>query len=307
MSLILQQSLTIGAITFPYVRAVKLESSREAAADKLTITIPRYSNLKKDQIKKGDSVTWSAGYKSTGVVPEFDGKVETISSNAPLEIIAYDPMRELMFKQMKRNYYNKPLDMIMADMGVADFEIRDNPGRVSLRCYGRSARWALSLLKNYGLYAYYQAGVLIIDTDEYPTDSGNVFQFQHSIIDSDELGITEEKPMKITVRCEVAKTGVIRQASYGTGEPSEIIDVEEMSSSSLYKKAKEIYQEKIGAQFTGSFTTFGYPSTRHSELIKIVDRDEPNRTRTTLVSAIEKTFDSQQASYRQKIYPGRWL
>ncbi|PKL30966.1 MAG: hypothetical protein CVV45_15730, partial [Spirochaetae bacterium HGW-Spirochaetae-10] len=70
---------------FPYVRSVRLESSRHQAIDELTAVLPRYSKQKIEAIKRGMVLRWEAGYfqdgkpLGEGVIEEFEGVITEVN------------------------------------------------------------------------------------------------------------------------------------------------------------------------------------------------------------------------------------
>lgn len=168
--LVLEQELKIGGINFPVISEAVLESSREIPTDVLNIKLPKYRNLKKDSIQKFAKVEWKAGYKQYGLFPEFCGYVLEVSQSVPLSIKCVDPFFFCQRKTMTRSYSNESLlsflndcihPQIKTDVSIL---IRDSdiPSIISLECAGKSARYALSRLKEtLGVDVFFTIGNLL--------------------------------------------------------------------------------------------------------------------------------------------------
>ncbi len=307
MSLILQQRIKVGKIIFPVIQKAVLESSREEPADRLTIEIPRYKGLKVSDIKEGDPVTWQAGYESYGLSSEFVGQVDEIIPGTPFQIIAYDPMRLLMFKRIKRNFSKTSLSSILNHLGIDNYRIEKDPGLISLHCYNRSARWAIWQLRRFGLWCGFEAGVLVIRSADFiELDSIPVFEFRKNIIKGESLKVIDQKELTVLVRCEDPKSGRIKRASFGKGKEELEFEVEDMGASSLYDRAKELHGQLTGARFEGSIESFAVPSIRHSQIIQIVDHQDERRTRKAGVIRVTKEYSGGSGYYHQTIQPGRF-
>lgn len=332
---ILEQELTIGTTKFPAVKEVQLKSSRKIPVDTLKIQLPKYKNLKKDSIKRYDKVRWLAGYSRYGIFPEFAGYVLDVSPRQPFEINCVDPMHFCQKQQMKRNYSKTPILQFLNDcihpeiksdisIEIVDPEIAST---VNITCANRSARYALSQLSTkYGVDVFFIDFTMVIQKayihtnikrkkkgrrSSQSTDNTSVaepaeipkFIFNYNII-SDTLVPRENKEFKIMVRGENLDTGLTYKATYPSSGKGEIIyqDIDELDFRLASERAKEIYNEKCGSGFNGNFTTFGYPSVTHSQVIDVIDQEDETRTAKTFVNEVIKTYGTN--GYRQEIHPG---
>ncbi|EMN90893.1 hypothetical protein [Leptospira weilii] len=333
--LVLEQELSIGGLKFPVVSEVVLESSREIPTDVLNIKLPKYRNLKKDSIQKFAKVEWKAGYKQYGLFPEFCGYVLEVSQSVPLSIKCVDPFFFCQRKTMTRSYSNESLlsflndcihPQIKTDVSIL---IRDSdiPSIISLECAGKSARYALSRLKEkLGVDVFFHDWKLVVQKalvhpnlfektknkkiqktqntsasgSSNPSGNFPAFRVGFNII-QDELIAREKKEIKITVRGENPKTGTTYKGSYGTGE-ERFFEVDGLDKAGAEKRAKELFLEHCGSGYNGKFVTFGYPPVTHSQVIHVIDPNEPSRTAKSFVEKVTKTFGI--GGYRQEIHPG---
>ena len=72
----------------------------------------------------------------------------------------------------------------------------------------------------------------------------------------------------------------------------------------LMKRGQQIFTALSGDGFEGSFTTFGYPPVHRGDLI-LYAGDEPELQKGVIVDNVSKTYDSESATFRQTISPGR--
>ncbi|MBE7413347.1 MAG: hypothetical protein HS129_15020 [Leptospiraceae bacterium] len=335
--LLLDQELKIGEFKIPIVREVILETSREIPTDTLVVKLPKYKNLKKDDIKPDDKVTWKAGYTQYGLFPEFSGYVREVSPTIPFEIKCVDPMHYCQLQTMKRNYNNHPLAGFLQDCLHSkikkDITLKidpEAPKTISINnCANKSGRFALwELSAKYGLDVFFRDWKLCVQkafvkrnafTQEKDkkvtkskaasgTESGSskdipVFQFKYNIIE-DSLIPRLKKDFIIIVRGENPKTGTQYSGQFGIKGEKKYYEIDGLDKKQATSRAKELFAEQCGSGFNGKFTTFGFPSVQHSQIIEILDLEDTSRSAKTFVNKIIKNFDGGNAKYRQEIFPG---
>ena len=311
--LVMEQKLRIGPLTFHAISEATLESAVDIPTDTLVVKLPKHRNLDRDKIAKYHPVEWKAGYTKYGMISEFTGYVNEISPGLPLEIKCVDPMFFCQKQRMKKNYYNQPLNSFLNDclhekikdditIDISDPDLKQT---VSINCAGQSGRFALwELRKRYGVDVYFYNWKLIV-RKAFKIQPGimPVFRFNFNIIE-DSLVPREDKELQIVVRGENPKTGTQYKQTYsptGKGE-KEFFDIDGLDSGSAIKRAKELYMERCGSGFNGEFTTFGFPSVKHSDVIEILDKEDESRWAETFVTKVKKTWST--SGYRQIITPG---
>ncbi|MCE9499765.1 MAG: hypothetical protein K8R21_04600, partial [Leptospira sp.] len=291
--------LQIGLLRFPVIREAILETSRVIPTDTLTIKLPKYKNLKKDSIRIGDKVTWEAGYAEYGIFPEFSGYVKEVSPTIPLEIKCVDPMHDCQLQRMKRNYNNAPLlgflqDCILTEKkkDIAFFIDPEVTKIISISCANKSARYALwELERIYGVDVFFRDWKMCVQkafvkrnsftqvknkkiaksksSSGVATGSANnvpVFAFKHNII-SDDLTPRLNRDFIVIVRGESPKTGTQYQGVFGLKGQKQYYDIDGLDLKQAQSRAKELFNELCGSGFNGKFTTFGFPSVNHSQVI----------------------------------------
>jgi hypothetical protein len=301
------QELQIGSLTLLGVKRVQLESSRKEPSDILRIYLPKYKGMKKNDIKYGDKVKWKAGYEESGLIEEFIGTVTKVSDTLPLEIVCKDYMHDLQLKRMKRNFASVTVRRL-AKLVAPKFKSIIQPSIAGKRkrniyCNRKSSAWALEKLP---YDVFFRHGKLHIQaaSDVKTTDNIKLFQIGFNII-SDKIQTKSEQPIRVKVRSYDEKKGKFNQyifpKRWKTGEII-IKELDGLEYSTVKKKAAQIWYQLAGKGLSGQFTTFGYPSVNHSEVILVVDPYEENRSSEAFVNKVIKTFDVQEATYRQEVY-----
>lgn len=324
MLLAMQQELEVGGISFPRVREVVLDSSRNTPTDTLTVKLSRYRNFRKEQIKVGTPVRWSAGYRQVGMFPEFEGRVFKVQPREPIEFECRDDMSSLSAQRLITNFYNAPLaDVIARAAPGLPSEIRvEAPVPVTIRCAGKSARFALwELRRIYGYDCYFRNQRLIVEESGRPggepalrfivvASDPKLRSNQYSgvsFIIEDQLELASvggQRNIRVVVESEDPRTGVKQIATYGTGTQEVRYIADGLTGAALQNRARALYGNAQGS-FSGSFKTFGAPPVAHSMTIQIQDENEPERSGMATVDRVVKTFSGESASYRQEIHVSR--
>lgn len=300
------QELEIGDRTFHKILSAELSSSRETNSDTLTVQFPKWSGFTKSKLEKGLPVKWRAGYSKSGLFSEFQGTLTDISLKEPLKIVCRDEMYNLQSSTLKKNL-NGNLPVIANEI-FPDFEIQEGLSlKVNIQSANRSKAWALRQLQTNGIDAFFRAGKLILQNPAFLSvkDDIKTFEVGFNVIDED-LSLRMNRPVKIKLKSYDAAQGKYNYAEYGDskmdGVEEKVIEVDGIPEKDMKKRAEQIFVEIAGPGLRGSFTTFGHPSVKHSEIIWFRDPKNPDKNKAVFVTKVDKTFDFAQASFRQKIY-----
>lgn len=308
----MRQTLKIGKLNLQFASEVVLSTSRNDPVDVLTIKLPKNRGVKKEDIKIDDEVVWKAGYYnySKDGFEEFKGKVTEVSPRIPLEIVAKDRMYDCQRNTIKKNFNKTSLDTFLKAIlpsGIdTDIQIDIKNTKISLQTNQKTARWALWQLRiKYKIDSFFRSGKLVVQN---PTllkepDKVKTFRIDYNIIE-DKLNSRLEKPIKVVLYSYDPDTGKINKGSYGSASEEKVFHIDGIKSKDIKKRAEQIYMEIAGPGMTGSFVTFGHPSVQHSEIIRIEDLVEVERTKSVFVEKVVKTFSATNATYRQEIFPG---
>jgi hypothetical protein len=308
----MRQKLNIGNLNLYYASEVELTTSRSDPVDVLKIKLPKNKGVTKEDIKLGMEVVWKAGYYqySKDGIEEFKGKVVEVSPRVPLEIIAKDSMYECQKNVIKKNFSNTLISTFLSSIIPSGIEskIQDDikSTKITLLTNKKTARWALWQMRDkYKVDSFFRFGKLIVQNPTKLKEPADVKTFRagYNIID-DKLNSRMERPIKVVLYSYDPNTGQLNKGEYGSAKEEKVFTIDGISAKEIKKRAENIYMEIAGPGMTGSFVTFGYPSVQHSEIIRIEDLDEPERTKSVFVEKVVKTFDAVNATYRQEIFPG---
>lgn len=306
----LVQELEIGDRTFHKIESAELVSSRESNSDTLTVQFPKWSGFTKNKLEKGVPVKWKAGYSKSGLVTEFSGMLTDISLQTPMKIICRDEMYNLQSATLKKNLSGK-LDVIAKEF-FPEIEIQEElTATVNIASYNRSKAWALRQLQNLGIDSFFRSEKLIFQKPALlaVTDKIKIFEVGFNVIE-DDLSLRMNRPVKVVLQSYDPKDGKYNRAEYpptannlnDRSVEEKLIEVDGISAKDIKKRAEEIFVEIAGPGLKGSFTTFGYPSVKHSEIVWFRDPKNADKNKASFVTKVEKTFNYAQASFRQKIH-----
>lgn len=322
MILRMEQQLEVGGMQFPAVREVVLDTSRNTPTDTLVVKLPRYRNLKKEQIKVGAPVRWSAGYTQSGIFLEFEGRVFKVQPREPIEFECRDDMSSLAGRRMQTNFYNAPLaDVLGRAAAGLPTEIRvESPVPITMRCLGKTCRFVLwELRRIYGYDCYFKNNRLVVEeSGQAPTEAALRFVIPASdprlrssnyngaaLILEDQLELKiPAKNVRIMVESEDPRTGVKQMGSFGAGTETVKVIADGLTGAALQNRARALHAAAQGS-FSGSFKTLGAPPVAHSMTIQIQDENEPERSGMANVDRVVKTFSGEAATYRQEIHVSR--
>lgn len=305
------QQLKIGDFTFDYLESVSLTTSRNDPMDVLTVKLPKYKSIKVDDIKVNDKVTWKAGYTKYGMIDEFTGQVAEVNQKLPLEIRCFDFMYLCQLKTVNRNFQNEPIDGFLQNVLPPGMKVKLQGAisgtQISMACNGKSARNCLWQLRRYGIDAFFRGEDLYVQSPakiEVPSDEDiKKFKIGFNIIENN-VNNKDGKLVKVVARSYDPKSGETKEESYGEGE-EKVFNVDGVPSGDLKNRAAQIYYEKFGKSLIGDFTTFGFPSVYHSDIVEFIDEKlESGKVKRAFVDKVEKTYNGAGATYRQKVYLG---
>lgn len=313
----MEQELEIGDRTFFKILSAELISSRETGSDVLTVQFPKWSGFTRKKIEKGMDVRWKAGYSKYGLISEFVGTVTEISQSEPMKIICRDRMYSLQSQTMKKNL-NGELKKIIPEINPNFMfrtpketdkrgkEIETSSFKVNIPCCEKSKAWALRQLQAHGIDSFFRDNFLIIQKPALlaVTEDIKIFEKGFNVIE-DSLVLRMNRPIRVKLKSYDSNAGLYNTAVFPESlkdAEEKLIELDGIPKKQIQQRAKEIFMEIAGPGLRGSFTTFGYPSVAHSEIIWFRDPKVPDKNKAVFVTKVEKNYDASAASYRQKIH-----
>lgn len=293
---------------------VIIESDIAMLTDSCTIQLPRKIQWGRGKIinplKRGDKISVYLGYDNE-YLHEFTGFIKDVGIKTPMKIYCEDSMFWLKQKELKKDAYRKItlkklIETITEGMGIKiDCPIDVNLG--NYRITRNNVAQELEELKRvYGFYAYFRK----IDNEDilyvgwgFPTTHRETHRFEYgkNIID-EQLEYVDEKNIKLKVKAITVDAQNKRREIEVGDKDGELRTVYayNMNDTDLKNFAvAEMERFKISG-FKGSFTTFGFPSVKATDIVQIKTQD--GHSGSYLITKLTKIYGT--GGYRQKIEIG---
>jgi hypothetical protein len=309
------------------VSTVSITTTRSSYTDTAKITFPnklRNRSGALDLINIGDKVEIFLGYFPT-LLKEFTGFINYVNRDSPLEIELEDesfllkrislPKTTILnasISQVINRFYDGETNIL--DAVIGDIRIAENATLVKV----------LDLFKSkYGILSNFQDGVLNINTDLVTNNTARVYllHVQENVpIGGSNLQFQKNSDLAIIshgVSIQRNGTKIELFATYKDNVLNNDIIVSDlkpigvlntMKVPDLSKEALEsLIRRRLPLLFytgvSGDITTFGYPSIRHGDTVKIQDDRTPEKNGFYRVNKVVKEF-TPSAGYKQKITLG---
>lgn len=307
--LIIQTEIQIGSLLFEYATSVKVSSSWDNLTKTAEITVPNnlYSKGKKitDVIKVGQIVAINLGYypyKDT----VFVGYVTKLVPGTPFTIMCEDEAWKLKQKAVRRySKDNLKLSTLISDIYSGAYKT-DDAVVGSFRINGVTIAQVLNELKDkYGLYSYFVDGVLNVGLPYKARGKEHFFDFQKNIIDGSSLQWTTTDDLDVishgvSVQPKGKKIELYAYYEKSTGK---ILVSEKQPEGSLntfnfpnltQSQLQDIIVKRLPNLYyngyRGSFTTFGFPMVKFSDIANIADNRLKERSGRYLIKGVEITM-----------------
>lgn len=304
--------LNMGEYETEYLHDVVIESDIATLTDSCTIQLPKkmqwdFMDL---PIKRGDPIQLKLGYDDE-LITEFTGFIREIGSKAPMKMMCEDSMFLLKKKELKKDAYRnitlkKLIETMTEGMGIKiDCPIDVNIGNYRIT-RNNIAQELEELKRVYGFYAYFRQinGENILYTGwGFPTTERETHRFEYGKnIISDELIYTDASDIKLKIKAITVDAQNKRREIEVGDKDGELRTVYayNMNDTDLKNFAvAEMERFKISG-FKGSFTTFGFPSVKATDIVNIKTQD--GHSGSYLITKLTKTYGT--GGYRQKIEIG---
>jgi hypothetical protein len=308
----LNAKIEMGEYEADFVHDVVIESDITTLTDTCTIQLPQKIQWDKsaNPLKRGDKIKVWLGYDDE-YLPEFSGYIREVGAKAPMKIICEDDMFLLKQKEMKKEAYrNITLKNLMETLTEGMNIKIDCPIDVNLGNYritrNNIAQELEELKRVYGFYAYFRQinnETILYAGWGFPTTERETHRFEYgkNIID-EQLIYTDTRDIKLKVKAITVDAKNKRREIEVGDKDGELRTVYayNMSDADLKNFAvAEMERFKISG-FKGSFTAFGFPSVKATDIVKIKTQD--GITGSYLITKLTKTYGT--GGYRQKIEIG---
>jgi hypothetical protein len=305
--------IKIGAFAFSGVHEVRIKKSLHSWVNTAVIKIPATSRiLKKDgktvnevetckQFKEGDNVTVQLGYNGN-LVEEFRGFVVRINPNKPCEIecegYSYQLKRNNVNRYWKSTTVKEVLQeavkgtdiklMVMADMPLVDFFVRDSTGAATLEyVVKKAADGALTAF-------FITADTLYVGLKYTEYRATRKYVLDWNVLRDNQLKMREASTDLIEINYHhVTRKGEKKKgvATNGVGrihkkKLNHIADADWLKKLAESKLVKNTYNG-----FEGKITTFLEPYAEPGDLADMRDPKYGERDGRYLIESVETVFN----------------
>jgi hypothetical protein len=263
--------------TFTWANSITIESRFDKLTDRANIVLPKKVAWKKDAIEgvivRGGKVEVWAGYdfRQDKI---FEGYISEVHTKIPFEIDCQDASWILKQTSIKsKSYQNVTLKALLLDVCPIPFEAIDvNLGQFRI-VNVTVAQLLDELNKTYALRSFVREGKLFCGLAFYPNSAKDfTFTFEENVISND-LEYKRAEDVKIKVKA-ISILPTNKKIEKELGDPDgelRTLPFYNLSEAELVASAtRELERLKVEG-YEGSFTTFGQPTVRHGDRVRLID------------------------------------
>lgn len=279
----LTADIQIGPLQLRHATGVSIESSWRLMGDRATVTLPRKVSLRGSKLeelfKPGQPATVSVGYDGNADVT-FEGVVSKVSPDTPLVIQLEDGFHALRRKTVTGSYGSVTLAQLLSDIlpGQKVYALEMSLGKFRFDQV-TVARLLLELQKNYGIYSWFNAGVLHAGF-AYAAGAGTDVSadFQRNVSSSN-LSFATVEDRKIKVKATSFKSdGQVVTIELGDGDGDQrSLHYYGLGEAELRKVANGEMARLKYAGWEGDLEVFGDAGARHGDVAVLKDAFNADR------------------------------
>jgi len=295
---VMTANIKINDFSFDRISSVQIESSWDLLTDTAEVTIPRAlyfaSEILKDKIKVGDSITIELGYNGANNV-EFEGYVTKITTDTPVVISCEDAMWKLKQKSVNKVFKKISLQDLLSEI-VTDFDTAAADLQLGTLVIENStvAKVLQALKDDYGIYSYFKGNTLVSGKIYLDNTEQVEYGFEKNIISHD-LKYVNADDLKIKITAESIKhDGTKLTVSVGDddGEESKLV-YSGIDTQSELKKLAELDLARLKVDgYEGTITTFGVPYVQHGYTAYLESNQYPERAGYYYIDSVSTTFNN---------------
>ncbi len=301
--------IEIGRLKFDQVVSVEVESAWKLLTDTATIVLPAHLKINADELLKyvryGDRVSVSVGYDGK-VNRIFTGYVTELKPGVPVEIKCEDEMWKLKQQTVSGSFRRARLSDLIARF-FGDYETDYNDMSIG-NYYVQNLTKAKVLEKlksDFGMYAFFRDGRLVIGKIYSPDATPKVFVLNENMI-SDDLVFKRKNEVRLKVKAiSNMPDGSKVEIEIGDDDGEQrTLNFYDLSKTELKAAAERELERLKYDGWRGSFTAFGEPLVKHGEPVELRSKDEGTNEKTGRYFVDKVVYNFGKDGYRQKIYLG---
>lgn len=296
--------ITIGAFRLGMLDSVSIHKSVELLADTAEITLPAAQfNVALDvegQIRRGDAVVVKFGYRETGVMEEFRGWLQRISTDGGnIKLYCEDDLftfrKELPNEVFKKTPLPELLQKVVKGVGkdyriacsyswtYAKFVIRDATGYDVLK----------KVQEECGADIYLKDGVLHVHPPGEVVGKERLYDFALNIEEADlTYRRAEDKKVRVIVKA-IMPDGKVKEVETGsTGGEKVEVRCHASDTASMKARGEAEVRRRSFDGYDGSITTWLIPECVPGDTATLHDEDYPYKDGTYFVRSVTTDFSS---------------
>lgn len=282
---------------FPFVNEIDIRRTFDNQTQTASIKLPRNLKYQNENlyaginplVLRGDKVKIECGYYPT-LTTVFEGYISKVGNNIPVEIKCEDSM--FLLKQTSSpnlSYSDVSLDTLLKDMigSIVPYtNVKAQLGQV--RIQEATIAYVLNKLRNsYGIYSFFQDGVLKVGTPYYEAQKTKTFLFEKVIIDND-LEYLRSEDVRIKIKGILINSDNTRiEKEYGDkdGDLRTVFQYRG-TVAELDRVCNQKLSELNYTGYYGGFTTFLEPAMNPGDQAIINSYKMPERNGTYLIKSV---------------------
>lgn len=296
--------ITIGAFRLGMLDSVSIHKSVELLADTAEITLPAAQfNIALDvesQIKRGDEVVVKIGYEESGLIEEFRGWLQRISTDGGnIKLYCEDDLftfrKELPNEAFKKIPLSELLQKVVKGIGkdyeiacsyswtYAKFVIQDATGYDVLK----------KVQEECGADIYLKDGVLHVHPPGEVVGKERLYDFTLNIEEADlTYRRAEDKKVRVVVKA-IMPDGKVKEIETGsTGGEKVEVKCHASDTASMKARGEAEVRRRSFDGYDGSITTWLIPECVPGDTATLHDEDYPYKDGTYFVRSVTTDFSS---------------
>lgn len=296
--------ITIGAFRLGMLDSVSIHKSVELLADTAEITLPAAQfNIALDvesQIKRGDEVIVKIGYEESGLIEEFRGWLQRISTDGGnIKLYCEDDLftfrKELPNEAFKKIPLSELLQKVVKGIGkdyriscsyswtYAKFVIQDATGYDVLK----------KVQEECGADIYLKDGVLHVHPPGEVVGKERLYDFTLNIEEADlTYRRAEDKKVRVVVKA-IMPDGKVKEIETGsTGGEKVEVKCHASDTASMKARGEAEVRRRSFDGYDGSITTWLIPECVPGDTATLHDEDYPYKDGTYFVRSVTTDFSS---------------
>lgn len=304
----MQYVITVGDYRLGMLDKVEIHRSVELLADTAVITLPaaEYNRTLdvESKLKRGDKVSIGIGYEETGVVTEFTGYLQRISTDGGSITLTCEDELWQFRKPLKNEVLQK---VTLSDLlekviqGVGGGYTADCSYKWTYAKFVINNATGLDVLKKIqeesGADIYLKGNVLHLHA---PGETVGVERFYDFSLNVEKSGLTyhraEDKKFQVVVKA-LLPDGKTKEIEVGTtgGENVEIKCPTSDTASMTARGEAEVLRRSFDG-YDGSITTWLIPECLPGDTAVLRDRDYPQKNGSYFVRSVKTSFSKEGGS-----------